>query len=533
MAADSGKTQTIFLKQKINPKRMRLSSIIIVLFNFTLVFGQFNVTSYGAKADGVTLDTKAIQSAVDAAAANGGVVFFPTGNYLTGTIYLKDNVSIEVSKGATIWGSPNLADYPMNTPEIIFWGKEWAQFALFYAEKKSNISIYGGGTINGQGEKFKLLTKEKGNPNRYRERPYVFYFVECKNLKIDDLQLRNSAFWMQHYLACNNVRISNLNVYNQCNKNNDMMDIDGCNDVIITNCIGDVDDDGITLKSTSGRITKDIVISDCVLSSHCNAIKMGTESHGGFKNITINNCVIKPSVSPTLIAGRKEGLGGVALEIVDGGVMDGINISNIVVNGTTTPLFVKLGNRARKYDPAMKTPSVGEIKNISISNFTANGGNEFSSSISGLPGYPVKNISLNNIRINSLGSTLISNPLKAVDEAETAYPEGDMFGELPAYGLFLRHIENLNVSNMQLQFEKNDVRPAIYADDVKGFSLSGLSAKTNDQEVSLLFLKNIKNIILESIRVIGTKKPVISILSNDINEISFDNKKNFLVKTIK
>lgn len=421
----------------------------------------------------------------------------------------------------------------MNTPEIIFWGKEWAQFALFYAEKKSNISIYGGGTINGQGEKFKLLTKEKGNPNRYRERPYVFYFVECKNLKVDDLQLKNSAFWMQHYLACNNVRISNLNVYNQCNKNNDMMDIDGCSDVIITNCVGDVDDDGITLKSTSGRITRDIVISDCVLSSHCNAIKMGTESHGGFKNITINNCVVKPSVSPTLIAGRKEGLGGVALEIVDGGVMDGINVSNIVVNGTTTPLFVKLGNRARKFDPAMNTPAVGEIKNITISNFTANGGGEFSSSITGLPGFPVKNISLNNIRINSLGGVLTSNLLKVVEEAENAYPEGDMFGELPAYGLFLRHVDNLNISNMQLQFEKNDVRPAIYVDDVKGLILSGLSAKTTEQSSSLLFLKNIKNTFLQSIRANGSEKPVIKTYSIDSKEIKFENKKNFQIEIIK
>ena len=512
---------------------MKLKISISLLFCSFLTFAQFNVISFGAKGDGISLDTKAIQAAVDEASVKGGVVLFPAGNYLTGTIYLKDNVSVEISKGATIWGSPNLADYPMNTPEIIFWGKEWAQFALFYAEKKSNISIYGGGTINGQGEKFKLLTKEKGNPNRYRERPYVFYFVECKNLKVDDLQLKNSAFWMQHYLACNNVRISNLNVYNQCNKNNDMMDIDGCSDVIITNCVGDVDDDGITLKSTSGRITRDIVISDCVLSSHCNAIKMGTESHGGFKNITINNCVVKPSVSPTLIAGRKEGLGGVALEIVDGGVMDGINVSNIVVNGTTTPLFVKLGNRARKFDPTMNTPAVGEIKNISISNFTANGGGEFSSSITGLPGFPVKNISLNNIRINSLGGVLTSNLLKVVEEAENAYPEGDMFGELPAYGLFLRHVENLNISTMQLQFEKNDVRPAIYADDVKGLILSGLSAKTTEQSSSLLFLKNIKNTFLQSIRANGSEKPVIKTYSIDSKEIKFENKKNFQIEIIK
>lgn len=488
---------------------------------------------YEAKGDGTTLETKAIQTAVDAAALNGGTVFFPSGNYLTGTIYLKDNVSIEISKGATIWGSPYLSDYPMNTPEIIFWGKEWAQFALFFAEKKSNISIYGGGTINGQGEKFKLLTKEKNNPDRYRERPYVFYFVECNNLKINDLRLKNSAFWMQHYLACNNVRISNLDVYNQCNKNNDMIDIDGCSNVLISNCVGDVDDDAITLKSTSGRITKDIVISDCVLSSHCNAIKMGTESHGGFKNITINNCVIKPSVSPTLIAGKKEGLAGIALEIVDGGSMDGINVSNIVVNGTSTPIFIKLGNRARKYDPAMNPPGVGEIKNITISNFTANGGCEYSSSITGLPDHPVKNISLNNIRINSNGGLETNTALSAINEAETAYPEGSMFGELPSYGLFLRHVENLNVNNMQLFFDKRDTRPAMCAEDVNGFSVVGLSAMTTEISSSVIHLKDVKNTLLQAVSSTWSRKPIVKISSSSVKEIIFDNKKNYQIEVIK
>lgn len=512
---------------------MKIIITLTFLLCHYLMFGQYNVMNYGAKGDGSILDTKAIQAAVDEASVHGGTVFFPSGNYLTGTIYLKDNVSIEISKGATIWGSPNLADYPLNTPEIVFWGKEWAQFALFFAEKKSNISIYGGGTINGQGEKFKLLTKEKGNPDRYRERPYVFYFVECNNLKVDNLRLRNSAFWMQHYLACSNVRISNLDVYNQCNKNNDMMDIDGCSNVVITNCIGDVDDDGITLKSTSGRITKDIIISDCVLSSHCNAIKMGTESHGGFKNITINNCVVKPSASPTLIAGRKEGLGGIALEIVDGGSMDGINVSNIVVTGTSTPLFIKLGNRGRKYDPAMKTPETGEIRNVTISNFTANGGSQFTSSITGLPNHPVKNISLNNIRINSNGGLNAQNPLSAIAEAETAYPEGDMFGELPSYGLFLRHVENLDVNNVQLLFEKTDTRPAIYAEDVNGFTITCLSAMTTENSPSLVYLKDIKNTLLQAIRVSGLKKTIVQTSSSSLKEITFDNKKNYQVETIK
>ena len=510
-----------------------MSIIVILLISISTISADnslYNVRDYGAKGDGIVLDTKAIQAAVDVAADNYGTVVFPLGTYLSGTIYLKNNVSIEITKGATILGSPNLADYPLNTPEIIFWGKEWAQFALFFAEKKSNINIYGGGTINGQGEKFKVPTVLKGNPNRYRERPYVFYFVECNNLKINDLQLRNSAFWMQHYLACKNVRLSNLNIYNHSNRNNDMVDIDGCSDVIISNCIGDTDDDGITLKSTSGRITKDIVISDCVVSSHCNAIKMGTESHGGFKNITINNCVIKPSLTDFIFSGKKEGSGGLLLEIVDGGSMDGINVSNIVVNGTSTPLFIKLGNRARKYDPAMQTPEIGEIKNISISNFTANGGGKFSSSISGLPNHPVKNILLSNIRINSIGGFSSIQPMPKIEEVENAYPEGSMFGELPAYGFFLRHVENLNINNVQLLFEKPDTRPAIYAEDMKGFTITNLSAMTTDDSPELLYMKNIKNTVVQALRSSVGKKPIIKLLDSNLSGITFDNNKNYIIK---
>jgi len=513
-----------------------ISIILVLLIPIPIIFANnylFDVKDYGAKGDGIVLDTKAIQSAVDVAAEKGGTVFFPSGNYLTGTIYLKNNLSIEITKGATILGSPNLSDYPMNTPEIIFWGKEWAQFALFFAEKKSNINIYGGGTINGQGEKYKVPIVLICNPNRYRERPYVFYFVECSNLKINDLQLRNSAFWMQHYLACKNVRLSNLNIYNHSNRNNDMVDIDGCSDVIMLNCIGDVDDDGITLKSTSGRITRDIVISDCVVSSHCNAIKMGTESHGGFKNITINNCVIKPSLTDFIFSGKKEGSGGVLLEIVDGGSMDGINVSNIVVNGTSTPLFIKLGNRARKYDPTMETPSIGEIKNISISNFTANGGGKFSSSISGLPNHPVKNILLNNIRINSIGGFKSIEPQPIIEEVESGYPEGSMFGELPAYGFFLRHVENLNMNNVQLLFEKPDTRPAIYAEDVNGLTFSNLSAMTTDDSPELVFLKNIKNTVIQALRSTDKNKPKVKLLLTNIEDIAFDNNKNYQIEIYK
>ncbi len=187
--------------------------------------------------------------------------------------------------------------------------------------------------------------------------------------------------WMQQYLACEYLTVRGINVFNHSNKNNDMIDIDGCKNVIISDCFGDSDDDALTFKSTSGRINENITVTNCVLSSHVNAIKLGTEAIGGFKNITISNVVIKPSEKVETIYGTSKGVGGIILEMVDGGIMDGINISNVRIDGVQTPIFLRLGNRGRTIRPDMKKPSVGIMRNISLSNISATGASEIGSSI--------------------------------------------------------------------------------------------------------------------------------------------------------
>ena len=303
--------------------------------------GYINVKDCGASGNGSRPDTKAIQRAVDSCAVTGGTVIFPAGEYLTGTIYLKDNITIELMKGALLLGSTNLADYPKNDPDLIFYGSDWLDYSLFYAEKKKNITIKGEGTIDGQGGGFPVKNEKK--PFRYMDRPYIFWFILCENIHIEGIHLRNSALWMQHYMACTGITIKGIRVYNHVNRNNDMIDIDGCRNVIISDCIGDSDDDAITFKSTSDHITENVTVTNCILSSHCNAIKFGTESNGGFRNIAISNCIIKPSSSPTKIYGEHSGDGGLALEIVDGGVMDGIVISNLRIDGPRVPLFIQTG----------------------------------------------------------------------------------------------------------------------------------------------------------------------------------------------
>jgi len=305
------------------------------------------VTNYGAKGDGVTLDTKAIQKAIDECPLEGGTVIFSPGKYLTGSLELRSNIEIYISAGALILGSTDIGDYFEKQPELKSYNDAFLRHSLFYGERLKNITIRGDGIIDGQGSYFKVTTKVK--PDRYRNRPFIIRLIECENVRVENVTLQNSAMWMQQYLACTDLIIRGIRVINHANQNNDMMDIDGCKNVIISDCIGDTDDDGIVLKSTSPHITENVLINNCIISSHCNAIKIGTESTGGFKNISVSNIIIKPSRSEKVIYGYPYGISGITLTNVDGGILEGIAISNVMMDGPVVPIFLRLGNRARKH----------------------------------------------------------------------------------------------------------------------------------------------------------------------------------------
>jgi len=502
---------------------------VVLIWSPFLVYGQssgyYDVKSFGAVGDGETLETKAIQKAVDACAKQGGAVLFPPGTYLTGTIYLKNNVTLRIEKGATILGSQRLEDYPVNDPDYVFFRKGILKRALIYAEHQENIAIEGAGTIDGQGQYFLVSESDRAN---YSIRPYLIWMTRCKNVRTEGVHLQNSAFWMQHYLACDDVYIHNISVYNQCNRNNDMIDIDGCHNVIISDFVGDSDDDGITLKSTSGRACENVIITNCLLSSHCNAIKCGTESNTGFKNIVISNIVIRPSKKKTAIYGRPEGISGISLEMVDGGEIDGISISNVIITGPKVPLFVRLGNRARKYDPDQPEPGIGTIRNISISHVTAYGADVFGSSFTGLRDHPVTNLSLSHIRLYYSGGGTKSDATRMIPEQEKEYPEAEMFGNLNAYGMYFRHVKNLDIIDVECYAEKPDMRPVLWLEDVDGAVISDVQGNMQPTgslakivQSKDIFLSNIQpfsfcNALLE---VTGTDSKNIRLINNDLSKV--------------
>lgn len=433
-------------------------------FGVRCLAADFSITDFGAVPDGLTLNTMAIQKAIDHCSAKGGRVVVPPGRFLTGTLVMKDNVILDVQAGAELLGSPELSDYPVQTAGFHFWGELWAHYALIVAHGAKNIGITGSGTIDGQGGSFNLFSRKK--PDKYKNRPYLIWFSKCENVSVSGISLRNSGFWMQYYLCCDNVRIDGIKVFNHSNKNNDMIDIDGCHDVTITNVTGDSDDDGITLKSTCRRSNENVVISNCILSSHCNALKLGTESTGGFRNIAISNIVVRPSRVKTVLSGSATGISGIALEVADGGRMENVSLSNIIVDSTAVPLFVRLCNRARKYYPDALEPSIGSIKGVRISGLRCIGLSPVGCSVTGIPGGAVDDISLNDCSFSCVGGVKDDMSGTVVPEMETAYPESTIFGTLPAYGLYVRHAKNVRLSNVQFELRNPDTRPATICDDV-------------------------------------------------------------------
>ncbi len=486
----------------------------------------FDVRDFGAVGDGTTLDTKALQEAIDRCALHGGTVVFSPGVYLTGSLELRSNVELQVQSGATVLGSTNLADYAEHVPKLKSYNDTFLKHSLFYAEGKSNISISGKGVIDGQGGSFPVATNEK--PAKYRNRPFVIRFVECTGVSVEGITLRSSAMWMQQYLACEDLRIRGITVFNHANKNNDMMDIDGCRNVVISDCIGDTDDDGITLKSTSERPTEHVTISNCVISSHCNALKTGTESTGGFRDIAVSNLVIKPSKVDSVMSGKRGGISGISLTLVDGGIMDGVCISNVVIDGPEVPLFLRLGNRARKHREDSPQPGIGSMKDVSISHVTALNVGRTGCSVTGIPGHRIQGVSLTDIRMIFTGGAE-TLPKESPEELEDQYPEATMFRLLPSYGMYFRHVDGLRIQGLTLASDREDVRPPIVVNDVLGTRMNNLDVRASGSAGAAIVLENTEGLsvtgsvvrgeVASLFRFIGNKNKDISVFGNDLRGV--------------
>lgn len=471
----------------------------------------YNVLAFGAVPDGKTLNTAAIQAAVDQAHADGGGrVVLPAGRFLSGSIILRSGVEFHLEKNATLLGSTEPTHYQKMHD---YSGVGYK--ALLIAYEQENMAVTGKGTLDGQGARLALnvdslfyigqidsLSYEfKEKRPKWFLRPQVIQFTRCKNVKVTGVAVNHSACWVQSYVMCENVVIDDITIDSDTYWNNDGIDIVDCRKVSITNCVINSSDDGICLKSWESHGYKNpdfpycdsIYIANCTIRSSASAVKLGTSSWGGFKNVVVKDIKVYDTFRSAI-----------AVEMVTGGVLENIVVDGIRATNTGNAIFIRLGQQHRQ---------PGTLKNVVIRNmkvevpfgrmderYEIRGPelpffhNVFPSSITGIPGYPVKDVILENIEITYPGrgnpafANLPLSRLHTVPEQINSYPEFSMFGELPAWGFYVRHVDGLVMRNIRLKINAADYRPAIVMDDVKGLKVEGLQVSGDDKPSDPIYI---------------------------------------------
>lgn len=472
----------------------------------------YNISAYGAKSGTESLQTKYIQAAIDAADKNGGgKVLIPKGRFVSGSIILKSNIELYLEEGAVLLGSLEPRDYiKLN---------RWK--SLILSDNEQNISISGKGEINGRGRQVALNADslhhsgididDRYNARRMRpsenKRPQLLEFVHCKGITIRDITLRDAATWVQSYEQCEDMIFDNMTIDSDAYWNNDGFDISDCKNIRITNCDVNSADDGICLKShTPGVMNENVYIGNCTVRSSASAIKFGTASTGGFKNVTIENIKIYDTFRSAI-----------ALESVDGGILEDVTVRNIEAVNTGNAIFIRLGHR--NVDGA-----VGTLKNVSIKNvkvqipfdrpdaaYDLRGPelsffhNPFPASIAGIPGHYVENVTLENISVTYPGRSNNGLTYKSIyfldniPENESGYPEFHMFGELPAWGMFVRHVDGLKMKNISFKLDEPDFRSAFVFDDVKNLEIDGLELDDKGGNKALV-MRNVEKVSLSNVK---------------------------------
>ena len=478
--------------------------------------GAFNVRAFGAVGDGRTLDTAAVQAAIDACSQTaGGTVLVPAGNYLVGTLRLKSNVTLELAATAELLGSKDLTQYATNIARCGFVNETAIDKCLLYAEHAERIAIIGRGTVDGQGAAFPVRRPD----GKLGERPMLLRFFQCTNVLVEGVTLRSAGAWCSHYRECDGVRVHGVNIHNRANGNGDGIDLMSTRNVRISDCTLLCQDDAICLQDMSDdRPTENIVINNCILSTRWAALRTGGAHRGGIRHVAMSNCFIYDTFGC-----------GIKLQISGNGSLEDMTFTGIVMKNVTSPISLRLGNCHYNNEKRDERFPFGRLRNLLFNNIRATVIDEQSLndriweppvqpgkaqhhpgeerqciSICGIPGHPIEGITLSDIHVTFPGGGTKADAAKRdMPELEDQYPEYFMWGVLPAYGLYARHATGLTLNNVRFDLAGTDLRPAVVCDDVGDLEIAGLRAAGDATAESLLRLRNTCDAFIHNSRPLG------------------------------
>ena len=417
---------------------------------------EIDVRAAGARGDGRARDTAAIQAAIDAAAAARGVVVFPAGEYVSGALDLRSRVTLRLEQGASLVASRDDAEFGARVPSPPFADRETSDFgvALLRGRGLERVTITGEGRIDGN-------RSSRGGPKPIALR-------ECRGVRINGVHFANAGNYNVSLLGCDGIEVTDVTIENGYS---DGIDPDCCRNVRIVGCRIDSRDDGIVLKASlalgARRPTENVTVERCHVSTQHNGLKLGSESSGDFRNITFRDCTVVGRLHPW-----KGALScGIALQSVDGGTLERVRIADIRLVDVYAPLFVRLARRGL----GQAVPAAGALRDIALTDVSATGAMG-SSSIMGVADQPIMRVALRRLRVVANGDGKAELPTRPVPDRERAYPDAAWLGELPAYGLYCRHVDRLAIEDVDLSVTAPDPRPAVVLEAVRGLTLRGLRA---------------------------------------------------------
>jgi len=443
----------------------------------------YDVRDFGAVGDSITMNTSAIQKAIDQCSRTGGTVIIANGCYLTGTLFLRDNTHLKVEAGAVLKGSSCISDYSTDTFRHMYKDEESLNRCLLFASDAQNIEISGMGCIDGNGGLFPDTSDPQHN------RPMTLRFLNCSHISFHSLTIKNTPSWAAVWLYCSDIIVDGVTVDSSVHGTSDCLDFDGCENVRVSNCSLKANDDCLCLQSSrADRPCRNVTVTNCSFTSNWDALRIGLLSRGNIDNVTVSNCVF-----------HEIGHVGLLLELCEGGDMGNMVFTGLSMKNTRMPIFLVSYQQRACVDAPAEVEPMGRMRGFLFSSISCvfekvpvkcsrfvEGVSEKNSLIfiSGLPGHDIEDIRFQNIFLETNGGDTGTEAAgERVPEFDLEYLKGWWAGiyrfdedriVLPTHGVYARHVQGLKLSDMTIRTRHPDDRASVYVEDGKNVDCTGL-----------------------------------------------------------